>query len=179
MSEQMQKPLVFFVRKKYDSSSSECLISEDKILTYLSAKYDIFPSFDLRDTTIDLVNRKQQERKIHALITHVPPIEDRDSIRDLHSMDLYYASLYKKSLDILWKIKTQEPLMPIIAYTGADHGRPDIDKSVLYALQQIGPINAVVFKSFAQNWMDDAKKLEEILFKPPINFAPMTMPWDK
>ena len=177
IEEDSDLPYVYFVRKNYGMDGRDCMQAEQNIEQRLAKRFNMISFFGLNEHMIYRVERDMKEVRLHALVTHVPFNRSELGSKQGESPRSFYARLYGESLKLLWKIKQINPLMPIIAYTGADHGREDIDAAIKYAFQEVGPINAIVFKSVHNEWEKDAAELERILANPPLNFAPMTMPW--
>lgn len=172
------KPTIYFVKRNYGTGRGACLSIEDRIEKRLAGKYNILSCFDFGKSTVEMVKRDVEKGlDVHAMITHMPWDETESKSQADESLRHFYSRLYKRSIELLWEIKNSNPLMPIMAYTGADHGRTDIDNAIKYVFQRLGPINEIVFKSGAERWEADAQELEKILLDPPKWFAPLAMPW--
>jgi hypothetical protein len=171
--ESPDKKDVYFVKKRYEAYAKDCANAERNIERRLLTKFNLIPAWNLDESLLAKIESDKTEgTDPYALITHVPPTQAESQHRKFEDTRSFYTRLYKQSIEILWAIKKANPLMPIIAYTGADNLAV-----VQYVFQQLGPINDIVFKSRPEEWEKDAIELENRINKRNFNFAPITMPW--
>jgi len=154
------KPNVYFVRRRYNLQTMDSQTAERNIERKLSSRFNVISFPHLDKSIADTIKKNSILGVFQAMITPVPwDIKENYSIR-LEATKSYYKRLYLESLCTLSEIKLGDPLLQVVAYTGADNV-PEVSEFFL----KYGPINEIVFKSGPKEWEKDFIELEKILIK--------------
>ncbi|MBU0899113.1 MAG: hypothetical protein KKB03_04240 [Nanoarchaeota archaeon] len=140
----MDKRKILWVERnphRYTDSIPDLVKYFNQLKGLLSEEYDVDDKFELSHEIAPIIREERSsDRPYEALLTHVP-YKGRATSFDRKTA---FRQKYGDSLKILTEIKTENPELYIVAYTGAVSTPND---AMDFVFKEEGPIDDIVLKS--------------------------------
>jgi len=156
-SSQYQNKRILFVYRNY-STESPGYKATVHIIEYLKERYDLVTHCNLDEKVVEFISTTGPDKKISALITHVPynaSVKSSYPVSHFMYERIMLTEAYQESLLILRQIKILMDI-PIVAYTGA--GDFALIANIFW---EVGGVDQIIAKT--ADFEKDSKEITRVL----------------